>query len=569
MLHKLDCYLQNVIFPIGVSTDIRLKALVRQFGLMKGNETINMCESATDFICWSIQQASIQLNSNYPVEYLLFFCMFSRLVTDLLAPIVVDDEIEQLYFRTVEVISIYEGMFPISEMKMVFHQLIDLPYFIRKFGPLRGIWAMHVERTISSLKNKGHKGGRTFYKQKRDKGYYSDDITKKLFYRCKDITFGDNHFFHMVGNECCFSDLITKVTFKQKSYEDITYLSIYEVKYYYLFLIKELQSMQHDLTTLLMNSPLYRLYYFFLKNMDVFFRYGDRRAYSGADDFSKFIIDLCENSTQIFDESSIIEDDVAKEEFCGIISRDVANEILQSDGELFYKHDIDLIPSYKAIAEKDIKISKSAFIWGTKFYARGEEYRNTEEIVYRTARYGAQGEYIPLNINEKNTLDRYHEIKQHYSSWFRSFTCEEEAINIGHINFFFVIDMKFEKYLHNLPIASVTMRESEKVTILRDMNDMNKAEMQYENLFSVKPELRDDNYIFENLYNIYPSPLAVLPVSNHRTKQQKVYKEPANQPRQKSKPSDYILFHIHRSKNCVLDNPIIRENYHVYFKNDT
>jgi len=70
-----------------------------------------------DFICWSIQQITKREGESYPNEYLYFYCMLSSYISDLLAPVINKLEINVLYYQAVEIISIYEGLYPVSETK--------------------------------------------------------------------------------------------------------------------------------------------------------------------------------------------------------------------------------------------------------------------------------------------------------------------------------------------------------------------------------------------------------------------------------------------------------------------
>jgi len=131
-------------------------------GNINGKEMINIFDWAMDFICYAIQCCE----TNYPYAYLLYYCMFSKLISDLLAPVVDGDEIENLHNRVIEMVCLHEGLFPVSETHMVFHQLIDIPYFMKEFGPLRGWWTLPSERAISSIKQNLNRGNnRKYYRR--------------------------------------------------------------------------------------------------------------------------------------------------------------------------------------------------------------------------------------------------------------------------------------------------------------------------------------------------------------------------------------------------------------------
>ena len=78
-------------------------------GNIRGKEIMNIFDWAMDFISYAIQSSC----KDYPFEYLLYFCMFSKLLSDLSAPIIDDEGIDDLHNKTVEMVCIHEGMFSV------------------------------------------------------------------------------------------------------------------------------------------------------------------------------------------------------------------------------------------------------------------------------------------------------------------------------------------------------------------------------------------------------------------------------------------------------------------------
>jgi hypothetical protein len=61
--------------------------------------------------------------------------------------------------RVIETVGTMEMMFLPKNMNYIIHELIHIPPFIRKMGPLRGMWEFAPERAMNALKQRIPKGG--------------------------------------------------------------------------------------------------------------------------------------------------------------------------------------------------------------------------------------------------------------------------------------------------------------------------------------------------------------------------------------------------------------------------
>jgi hypothetical protein len=91
--------------------------------------------------------------------------MLSSLFIDLLSPVFRDDnQIDSLFNRTLEILMLHEGLYPIQECLIVWHQLLDLVPHIKKMGPLKCWWEMSGERFLSTIKKHVPSGGYSYDK---------------------------------------------------------------------------------------------------------------------------------------------------------------------------------------------------------------------------------------------------------------------------------------------------------------------------------------------------------------------------------------------------------------------
>lgn len=554
MLKKLEIYLQNILIPSGSPSSLRLKASISSFGLVKGKELIEICECKMDFICWSIQQITKREGESYPNEYLYFYCMLSSYISDLLAPVINKLEINVLYYQAVEIISIYEGLYPVSETKMIHHQLIDLPHYIKQFGPLRGWWTFPSERSIAQIKREmgSNKGGRNYVKKVYEREYSKEFMLQKEMYKDKESVFRDKHFFVKKDDniEMSFTGYKTEILWNDnpKSKSTIIDLSRYEIQEFLLFLINQMILIQPDENERFILSPLYRLYFsykFYGKNYKLL-KFNDgtkvQKFCKDDSDFVSFLESLI--NSNIPDELLIIDDD---EEL-----------FIKNEGKMYLKNDLPLIAYYLYSITSNIHVSNKALIWGTKFNSRGYEFREKDKYSILPTGYGANTTYQKRQNDLNNMSDNFH-MKRVYSSWFRSKNINsDEELHIGQNNCFFELHIEHEIILNKLPISMVTMREVDHIFMLKSNN----KNYYYENLFKSTEtiKLSSSNCIFQLLYNIYPMEITCAPMKQSINNTLSPVSKTST-----DKPICYIHSQLNRNYRCILDNDnIFKKTNHPY-----
>jgi hypothetical protein len=152
-LSKQDKELMNILLrcvrlPKAYKNDFKIKILYEKKGekhpFLKAIDHIHLLTVYLPFIL-SLSKISL--------AYVAFFAIISEDFSDLMAVEIKKDDLPELFEeRLPELLSIKEGLFPDSEGKIIFHQILDLRVLIEQFGPLRNSWAMPGERAMSTMK---------------------------------------------------------------------------------------------------------------------------------------------------------------------------------------------------------------------------------------------------------------------------------------------------------------------------------------------------------------------------------------------------------------------------------
>jgi hypothetical protein len=116
----IDRHLTTLYLPKHHKDDYGVKDLLHRFTMLKGMEWIHVITSHIDWLCYIIERE----DAAYPKEYLLYFSTLSSLFTSVLSPVIVVDELEHLYFKSVELDEVHGGLYPGSDAAMVYHQLL-------------------------------------------------------------------------------------------------------------------------------------------------------------------------------------------------------------------------------------------------------------------------------------------------------------------------------------------------------------------------------------------------------------------------------------------------------------
>jgi hypothetical protein len=139
----IDCLLECIVIPKGYKKDFDVKKICSQKSFIKSSGYIKLLTALMPFLL---------SYTNLPMAYKMFFEMLSEDFSELLSEEFDPNDIDKLFNKITELVSLKEGLFPDSECQLIFHQLIDLKSSIKCFGPLRNTWAMSGERSLNRIK---------------------------------------------------------------------------------------------------------------------------------------------------------------------------------------------------------------------------------------------------------------------------------------------------------------------------------------------------------------------------------------------------------------------------------
>jgi hypothetical protein len=566
VIKEIDKYLSAVHLPPNCGDSHEVRDFLVNFGQKKGIQKIHFMECSMEYLVQIIKMCMRRkIIENYPQEYLLYYCMLSSLFGKLLSPIFLDHEIDDLYNKTVEVVALSEGLFPPSELVMIKHQLIDLVYFIRNCGPLKGWWTLPAERALSAIKTKVQKGGSSFYKTVSLREYESQTLDLNNLYDTENIEtlVNDNDDIHTVveNHESSSDKYKYNVQYTYFAYNLLPNsrniikcinLNDHDKDILINIMVDELDLFVNNKLKLFTISPLYRLYIFYRRSKEQFTIKKNNESLS----LYEFLVFLCSEGWEnlCVKNKLVLETDPSKPE-----------EIVTHDGELIYgiyRKDKKFIHYIVKNFGKDIKIYDKAKILGTKFSSRGFGFRE----------YNDSNQLSDANVTMT---------KKHISSWCKVYNpCEQQYadyydpnVDIGQINTFFYINLPDENLLHGLPIASITYHKALKPILGTDSftdkgeKHKNKENFYFETLVKVKCNTNDikDHYSgFVFLYNIYAHPLAVAAVDADNKAIPGLKSSCKNVNQQQTIIDTLYLFPVHRNKCCFHDNESLRKHYHPY-----
>jgi hypothetical protein len=144
----MNILLRCVRLPKEYKKDFKIKILYEKKGekhpFLKAIDYIHLL---TVYLPFLLSMSKISL------AYIAFFAIISEDFSDLMSVEIIKDDLPKLFEeRLPELVSIKEGLFPDSEGRIIFHQILDLKVLIEQFGPLRNSWAMPGERAMSTMK---------------------------------------------------------------------------------------------------------------------------------------------------------------------------------------------------------------------------------------------------------------------------------------------------------------------------------------------------------------------------------------------------------------------------------
>jgi len=152
--NELDAIINSLVVPSGFSEEFQCRNVFERTGYLNGSAKIQLLTVIMPLIMYHCNEKNIIKSS-----YIKFFLCVCFDINSLLSPVFKNENIEDLYKKVLELLCLHEGMFPITENKIIWHQIIDLPQHIPKCGTIKNWWAISGERCLHSIKQHLPKGG--------------------------------------------------------------------------------------------------------------------------------------------------------------------------------------------------------------------------------------------------------------------------------------------------------------------------------------------------------------------------------------------------------------------------
>lgn len=182
--HLFDACLKGLYVPTCNKHRFEVQQPFLQTGLLGGVAKIQVFTILIHLLCSVIWQ----VDKTYPRRYLYFYLMYASDARRILKDQFNEAEIEDLYNCIAETIATAEGLWPHSELLYPFHQMTDLPKFIKKFGALKNWWTLPGERANAQVKRKvPTQGGEKYDRVAFKKQVQDENVVLESFYGC-DLT---------------------------------------------------------------------------------------------------------------------------------------------------------------------------------------------------------------------------------------------------------------------------------------------------------------------------------------------------------------------------------------------
>jgi len=142
-IEKVSAWLDCTLLPQGLSDDWKIN--FRKPGSMKMIQKLKMLSCYWKFIIDVL---------DFDEDFKILFRMFAHDINQLLSLVIPKESVELVHQCTIESVACWEGMLPPKENYFQMHQLIDLPPYIRLFGPAMGVNELGGERMVGMMKKR-------------------------------------------------------------------------------------------------------------------------------------------------------------------------------------------------------------------------------------------------------------------------------------------------------------------------------------------------------------------------------------------------------------------------------
>ena len=457
LLSNPDQYMSDAIvnciwIPTGLKGDFRVKNPITNNTHLKGHDKILFM---TTYVNVAL------MNSSLPHEYKNLMGLISDVLSDLQSPIVFLDSlhtagydisgVDDMKKRVNEMLILWEGMFHDSEQYFATHEFLDIVHSLERLGPARSWWAYGGERFMKTIKDACPDGGDTplqtmynYYAFKENLRKHSYEIDKSK-----------------LDNKGLYRDSFIKINTSHP--KPVAVWNMWLRNALFSSLYKYMQCSEK--TDKYKTSPFYRLYRSYLlitpAKFQVYYQYNYMRDENSFCHWLKAVVEA--------------EFKPAENLFSTLVTKDVDPKDLDEDYIEQHYYDIDeerpvVFEVDKGAAEylmnyKPRKyFSDDIIAQGTSFTCRGQEFAETSAPITKYSRYG-ETPWLTTNVPANNLKHTWSSAKEnHWCSIYWWYTSNDNSICkksiFAQLNMVFRFEMEDDPFLHMLPIANVTARNT-------------------------------------------------------------------------------------------------------------
>ena len=152
----IDACVACILIPFGHSKHFQINNIFSETGNLRGKDKIGIFMILIPFLnlIWNIDET-----------YKSYFAMFSSDLVELYSFNMSGNEIDQLCKKLFETCAVHEGLFTEAECTMLLHELIHLPFHMKKMGTVYNFHTLFGERAVKNVKVLKPDGGKSFYNQ--------------------------------------------------------------------------------------------------------------------------------------------------------------------------------------------------------------------------------------------------------------------------------------------------------------------------------------------------------------------------------------------------------------------
>ena len=167
----IDEVINAIVIPTGSRDELQFNSIFSATGTLNGIFKIKILVVLMDIINFCVANMA----SEYPKAYLYLYKIISTDICKMMSRGFEDEAVDELVEHVAETVSLYEGMFPPSELLASTHQLVDIAAHLKTCGPIFNWWAINSERGVGDVAAKCPSAGKKIYVTAMYRDYQESD----------------------------------------------------------------------------------------------------------------------------------------------------------------------------------------------------------------------------------------------------------------------------------------------------------------------------------------------------------------------------------------------------------